>query len=198
MSRPTFGQLAGRLLQQQRTRAGFGGGSPAGGAGGAGGAPNLGSVFGGSAGIFLLIAGGYAVNSALFNGKLKWMVGLERGRDGKSADSFWIGVQLMEDIVRSSTRGFMVFQRKFTQRELIFWFETPITFDIRTKPTVIPSLTGTKDLQMVDIQVRVLHRPSVAHLPTIYRELGTDYAERVLPSIVNEVLKSVVAQFNAS
>ena len=51
---------------------------------------------------------------------------------------------------------------------------------------------------MVDIQVRVLHRPSVAHLPTIYRELGTDYAERVLPSIVNEVLKSVVAQFNAS
>ena len=97
-------------------------------------------------------------------------------------------------------------------------FETPITFDIRTKPTVIPSLTGTKgalapasqatqadqafryivDLQMVDIQVRVLHRPSVAHLPTIYRELGTDYAERVLPSIVNEVLKSVVAQFNAS
>jgi len=35
-------------------------------------------------------------------------------------------------------------------------------------------------------------------LPTIYRELGKDYDERVLPSIVNEVLKSVVAQFNAS
>jgi prohibitin 2 len=33
---------------------------------------------------------------------------------------------------------------------------------------------------------------------TSYRELGTDYDERVLPSIVNEVLKSVVAQFNAS
>ena len=32
----------------------------------------------------------------------------------------------------------------------------------------------------------------------IYRTLGTDYDERVLPSIVNEVLKSVVAQFNAS
>jgi len=31
-----------------------------------------------------------------------------------------------------------------------------------------------------------------------YRQLGTDYDERVLPSIVNEVLKSVVAQFNAS
>lgn len=31
-----------------------------------------------------------------------------------------------------------------------------------------------------------------------YRTLGTDYDERVLPSIVNEILKSVVAQFNAS
>jgi len=44
----------------------------------------------------------------------------------------------------------------------------------------------------------VLSRPSVNDLPTIYRDLGTDYDERVLPSIVNEVLKSVVAQFNAS
>lgn len=54
------------------------------------------------------------------------------------------------------------------------------------------------DLQMVNITCRVLSRPDQAALPTIYRELGTDYDERVLPSIVNEVLKSVVAQFNAS
>lgn len=54
------------------------------------------------------------------------------------------------------------------------------------------------DLQMVNITCRVLSRPSTQALPTIYRELGQDYDERVLPSIVNEVLKSVVAQFNAS
>jgi prohibitin 2 len=54
------------------------------------------------------------------------------------------------------------------------------------------------DLQMVNITCRVLSRPSVSALPKIYRELGKDYDERVLPSIVNEVLKSVVAQFNAS
>jgi regulator of protease activity HflC (stomatin/prohibitin superfamily) len=51
---------------------------------------------------------------------------------------------------------------------------------------------------MVNITCRVLSRPSTQALPTIYRELGKDYDERVLPSIVNEVLKSVVAQFNAS
>ncbi|KAL1744426.1 band 7 family-domain-containing protein [Schizophyllum fasciatum] len=81
---------------------------------------------------------------------------------------------------------------------MIPWFETPITFDIRAKPRSIASLTGTKDLQMVNITCRVLSRPSPSALPTIYRELGQDYDERVLPSIVNEVLKSVVAQFNAS
>ncbi|KAI0352675.1 hypothetical protein OH77DRAFT_1513212 [Trametes cingulata] len=78
------------------------------------------------------------------------------------------------------------------------WFETPIVYDIRAKPRSIASLTGTKDLQMVNITCRVLSRPNISALPTIYRELGTDYDERVLPSIVNEVLKSVVAQFNAS
>jgi regulator of protease activity HflC (stomatin/prohibitin superfamily) len=51
---------------------------------------------------------------------------------------------------------------------------------------------------MVNITCRVLSRPSARALPTIYRELGKDYDERVLPSIVNEVLKSVVAQFDAS
>ncbi|MCJ1419605.1 Prohibitin-2, subunit of the prohibitin complex (Phb1p-Phb2p) [Xylographa parallela] len=78
------------------------------------------------------------------------------------------------------------------------WFETPIIYDVRAKPRNVASLTGTKDLQMVNITCRVLSRPRVDALPQIYRTLGTDYDERVLPSIVNEVLKSVVAQFNAS
>ncbi|KAL3419211.1 SPFH domain/Band 7 family protein [Phlyctema vagabunda] len=78
------------------------------------------------------------------------------------------------------------------------WFETPIDYDVRAKPRNVASLTGTKDLQMVNITCRVLSRPRVDALPQIYRTLGVDYDERVLPSIVNEVLKSVVAQFNAS
>merc|ERR1712238_15486 len=51
--------------------------------------------------------------------------------------------------------------------------------------------------QMVNIKLRVLWRPVVKDLPQLYRELGLDYDERVLPSIGNEVLKSVVAQYNA-
>lgn len=81
---------------------------------------------------------------------------------------------------------------------MIPWFEKPIDYDVRAKPRSIASLTGTKDLQMVSLTCRVLSRPRIDALPTIFRELGVDYDERVLPSIVNEVLKSVVAQFNAS
>ncbi|KAJ5628698.1 Prohibitin-2 [Penicillium lividum] len=81
---------------------------------------------------------------------------------------------------------------------VIPWIETPIIYDVRAKPRNIASLTGTKDLQMVNITCRVLSRPRVDALPQIYRTLGQDFDERVLPSIVNEVLKSVVAQFNAS
>jgi len=78
------------------------------------------------------------------------------------------------------------------------WVENPTIFDIRTKPKAFRSPTGTRDLQMVDITLRVLYRPQAHELPKILLELGPNYDERVLPSIVNETLKSVVAQFNAN
>jgi len=62
----------------------------------------------------------------------------------------------------------------------------------------ISTTTGSKDLQMVSITLRVLSRPDVDHLSKIYQGLGMDYDERVLPSIGNEVLKSIVAQFDAA
>lgn len=52
--------------------------------------------------------------------------------------------------------------------------------------------------EQVKIGLRVLTRPVADQLPTIYRTLGENYNERVLPSIIHETLKAVVAQYNAS
>ncbi|KAM7271833.1 hypothetical protein ACFE04_031047 [Oxalis oulophora] len=78
------------------------------------------------------------------------------------------------------------------------WFEWPVIYDVRARPHLVESTSGSRDLQMVRIGLRVLTRPMADKLPTIYRSLGENYNERVLPSIIHETLKAVVAQYNAS
>jgi len=162
------GQEAFKRLQQQLKRA-----TNQGGGGKMPGGP--GGLFAGGGLIFALVAGGLALNASLFN------------VDGGHRAIKYTRVHGIKDEVYNEGTHIV-----------IPWFETAIVFDVRAKPRNIASLTGTKDLQMVNITCRVLSRPLAQALPTIYRELGKDYDERVLPSIVNEVLKSVVAQFDAS
>ncbi|WVR07299.1 hypothetical protein IAU60_004340 [Kwoniella sp. DSM 27419] len=81
---------------------------------------------------------------------------------------------------------------------LIPWLQKAILYDVRIKPRNISTTTGSKDMQMVSLTLRVMSRPDINHLPKIYQNLGLDYDERVLPSIGNEVLKATVAQFDAS
>jgi len=191
--------------QQQGRRFGAGGGAP----------KNIGTGL-----LSLVVLGGGAVllNNALFNGSSSGLLEFETEKNGL------VNLKLTyECIVDGGHRAIKYTRMGGVGKEIysegtkvllswlispliinlgthfrIPWFETPITYDVRAKPRNVASLTGTKDLQMVNITCRVLSRPRVDALPQIYRTLGTDYDERVLPSIVNEVLKSVVAQFNAS
>jgi hypothetical protein len=52
---------------------------------------------------------------------------------------------------------------------LIPWLQKSIIYDVRTKPRNISTTTGSKDLQMVSLTLRVLHRPEVQKLPKIYQ-----------------------------
>lgn len=52
---------------------------------------------------------------------------------------------------------------------LVPWLQKAVVFDVRTKPRNISTTTGSKDLQMVSLTLRVLHRPEVGMLPKIYQ-----------------------------
>ena len=50
----------------------------------------------------------------------------------------------------------------------------------------------------MEVSLRVLFKPETDQLPKIFSTYGTDYDSKILPSIGSEILKSVVAQYDAS
>jgi len=127
----------------------------------------------GQLGVGLAVAGG-VVQSALFN--------VDGGHRAVIFDRF---AGIKQTVIGEGTHF------------MIPWVQRPIMFDIRSRPKNVPSITGSKDLQNVNITLRILFRPRPDSLPNIYTTLGVDYDDRVLPSITNEVLKAVVARFDA-
>jgi len=127
----------------------------------------------GQLGFGLAIAGG-VVNSALYN--------VDGGHRAVMFDRF---------------RGILPLVAGEGTHFMVPWVQRPIIYDIRARPKNVPTITGSKDLQNVNITLRILFRPVPDQLPNIYTTLGVDYEDRVLPSITNEVLKAVVAEFDA-
>lgn len=128
----------------------------------------------GQLGLGVALVGG-VVNSALYN--------VDGGHRAVIFDRF---AGIKDAVVGEGTHFF------------IPWVQRPVIFDIRSRPRNVPVITGSKDLQNVNITLRILFRPVPNQLPKIFSMLGVDYDERVLPSITTEVLKAVVAQFDAS
>merc|ERR1711871_1368273 len=127
---------------------------------------------------------------------------------GRAAIGLGAGASLLQSSMYNVDGGYraVMFDRLRGVQHSVFgegthfripWLQTPHIFDVRIRPRNISSNTGTKDLQVVTINLRVLSRPEEEFLPDIFSSLGLDYDERVLPSIGNEVLKAVVAQYNA-
>tara|TARA_R110002050_G_scaffold51140_5_gene117810 strand:- start:1572 stop:2000 length:429 start_codon:yes stop_codon:yes gene_type:complete len=69
------------------------------------------------------------------------------------------------------------------------FLQWPVIYNTRITPSLHRTETASKDLQTVRLTVRLLYQPVIEKLPWIYSEVGENYAERVLPSIGNEVLK---------
>uniref|UniRef100_A0A8K9XZP6 Prohibitin n=1 Tax=Oncorhynchus mykiss TaxID=8022 RepID=A0A8K9XZP6_ONCMY len=122
----------------------------------------------GKLGLALAVGGG-VVNSALFN--------VDAGHRAVIFDRFR-GVQ--DAVVGEGTHF------------LIPWVQKPIIFDCRSRPRNVPVITGPA--QSLSHLVFLCF---FCNLPRIFTSIGEDYDERVLPSITTEVLKSVVARFDA-
>jgi regulator of protease activity HflC (stomatin/prohibitin superfamily) len=72
----------------------------------------------------------------------------------------------------------------------------PIIFNVRMTPHVIESRCPARDLQDISIGVRILERPDVQFLRKLYLDQRQNYADRVLPNITHEIIKTVVARYN--
>ena len=88
----------------------------------------------GQLGVGIALAGG-VVNSALFN--------VDGGHRAVIFDRF---AGIKQSVVGEGTHF------------MIPWVQRPILFDIRSRPKNVPTVTGSKDLQNVNITLRILFR----------------------------------------
>ena len=108
-------------------------------------------------------AAGYAGMNAIFTGELlhfqlvSKLISVDGGHRAVKF-SRWSGVQ-----PEIYTEGLHL---------MVPWLEWPLIYDIRAKPNQIKSETGTKDLQMVNIGLRVLYRPDPNQIPFLAKNIG--------------------------
>ncbi|CAF1395047.1 unnamed protein product [Rotaria sordida] len=105
-------------------------------------------------GIGLAIVGG-VINSMLYN--------VDGGHRAAIFDRFQ-GVKL--DVTEEGTHF------------VISWLHRPIIFDIRTRSRSVPSIIEIKDLQTINITLRILYRPRAELLPKIFCKFSELLTER--------------------
>jgi prohibitin 2 len=77
------------------------------------------------------------------------------------------------------------------------FIEHPIKFNVRTSNMAMSVSCQNRDLQECFINAEIFFKPDIDKLDIIYRTLGMDYARVVMTNILKDVLKGVVAQYNA-
>jgi len=76
--------------------------------------------------------------------------------------------------------------------------DSVINMEVRTLKFVKETSAASKDLQTVSTEVTVNYRPSPNSVHSLYKEVGLEYESRVIQPAVEEVVKQVTANYNAS
>jgi len=107
--------------------------------------------------------------------------------------------------VGPSERGIVLRFGATTDRILApgLYFVTPFIesverMDIQTHAYEAPASAASRDLQEVSTTVTINYRVDPSKVTTVYVDLRRDYVERVLKPFVQEAVKSVTAEYNAS
>lgn len=75
--------------------------------------------------------------------------------------------------------------------------EKPIKFNTRVNYYDAQASTPNRDLQQIDLTARVSYKPDKSKLHQIYSTLGPKYDTNVLNNVVNEIIRGVIAQYDA-
>ncbi|HUT06151.1 MAG TPA: prohibitin family protein [Nitrosopumilaceae archaeon] len=76
--------------------------------------------------------------------------------------------------------------------------DSVVNMEIRTLKFVKETSAASKDLQTVTTEVTVNYRPSPDLVHTLYKEVGLEYESRIIQPAVEEVVKQITANYNAS
>ena len=74
-------------------------------------------------------------------------------------------------VIFDQFRGVLPDVRSEGTHFIVPFVQRPYIIDVRTRPRVIKSITGTKDQQMVNIALRVLSHPQEDKLSKIFQEV---------------------------
>lgn len=72
-----------------------------------------------------------------------------------------------------------------------------VELDVREQVLEGSTLAYTKDVQQVEVAYTINFRPELGNITTIYQDIGVDWAQRLLPQIINGKLKDVVGGYDA-
>lgn len=72
-----------------------------------------------------------------------------------------------------------------------------VLMDIKTQKNEVEASAASKDLQTVNTKIAVNYRVDSSSAPSIYKEIGVNYVDRILSPAIQESIKASTAQFTA-
>ena len=77
------------------------------------------------------------------------------------------------------------------------WVEEVSIYDTRVQKVEFNATAASKDLQSVSTKVALNFRPHAAKVADIHRNVGVDYAEKIIHPAVQEAVKATTARYTA-